>query len=59
MASSEVLLPFALWIGVPLVLAGVPLAIWVLRGATAHVPGRSNASRVIAQTEADGTVPPE
>ena len=58
MTSNEVLELLALCVGVPLVLAGIPLSIWVLRGAVR--PGRlSDVGGVVAQTEADGTVPPE
>lgn len=59
MASTEVLQMLALWVGIPLVVAGIPLSIWVMRGAAARRGELSDVSSVVAQTEADGTVPPE
>jgi hypothetical protein len=59
MASTEMLQLLALWVGIPLVVAGIPLSIWVMRGAAARRGDLSDIGSVVAQTEAEGTVPPE
>lgn len=59
MVSNEQLQTLAFWVGIPMVLAGIPLWFWVLRGAAARRGDQSEIGDVVAQTEADGTVPPE
>jgi hypothetical protein len=59
MVVNSELQTLALWVGIPMVLAGIPLWFWVLRGARATRADLSGVGDVVAQTEADGTVPPE